>query len=225
MSSDSLTLLRLIHLISPSLPIGSFAYSQGLEWLIEQRNIRQPDRLKAWLHDVLTHNMCCLDIPVLARLYAAYAAQDPEQQSYWQHYLIASRETHELRQEERLRGKALVKLLPHLGLDIDEAQAQALGSSQLAAFAYAAASWQISLDQAALGYAWAWLENQVLAATKLIPLGQSAGQAILAELSPGLVESVNQGLNITDADIGAACPQLSLASSGHETQYTRLFRS
>jgi urease accessory protein len=76
-----------------------------------------------------------------------------------------------------------------------------------------------------LGYAWSWLENLVLAGVKLVPLGQSDGQRLLLRLAEALPAAVDQGLTVPERDIGASLPALALASSLHETQYSRLFRS
>mgnify|MGYP001825662303 FL=1 len=92
-------------------------------------------------------------------------------------------------------------------------------------FALACAAWEIPLRDAALGYAWSWLENLLLAAVKLIPLGQTAGQQLLHRLSADLPGAVAQGLTLEDDAIGASTPALAIASSLYETQYTRLFRS
>jgi urease accessory protein len=101
-----------------------------------------------------------------------------------------------------------------------------IASSQLAGFAFAAAFWQIPIQATAQGYLWSWLENQVLAAVKIIPLGQSSGQRILARLSPTIDTAVDAGLQIKDVEqMGSSLPALGVACSNHETQYTRLFRS
>ena len=96
---------------------------------------------------------------------------------------------------------------------------------QLAGYAFAAEQWKIELQDAALGYLWGWLENITLSGVKLIPLGQTAGQQVLAELSEAIPGIVDEGLRLPDDQIGASCTAMAIASSLHETQYTRLFRS
>lgn len=220
-----LALLRLLHLVSPSLPIGSFTYSQGIEWAVEAGWIATPADLQHWLASQLHNGMTHLDIPVLQRLYHAVERADVEALEYWVHFLNASRETSELLLEEKNRGRALTDLL--IALDIPNAARwkPLLAQSQSAAFALAAVHWQIPLQQAAYGYVWSWLENLVLSAVKIIPLGQTQGQKILHCMTPLLPAVVAQGLQVEDDDIGAASPALAIASSCHETQYTRLFRS
>ena len=86
-------------------------------------------------------------------------------------------------------------------------------------------AWNIPLQQAALGYSWGWLENQVAAAIKLVPLGQTDGQKIQLQLAERIPQTVINGMQLADADIGSSAPSMAIASSLHETQYTRLFRS
>lgn len=224
MTTD-LALLRLLHLVSPTLPIGSFTYSQGIEWAVECGWIKTADDLENWLENLLHTGMAYLDLPILQRLYAAVEQQDRDLLQYWISYLNASRETGELLQEEKNRGRALTDLL--IALEIPQAATwkPQLAQNQAAAFAFAAVHWRIPLQQAAYGYVWSWLENLVLAAVKIIPLGQTQGQKILHSMTPLLPAVVQAGLAVGDEDIGASSPALAIASSRHETQYTRLFRS
>lgn len=220
-----LALLRLLHWVSPTLPIGSFTYSQGIEWAVEAAWIQTPADLQAWLANQLHNSITYVDIPILQRMYQAVQAQDVTVLEYWIHTLNASRETSELLLEERNRGRALTDLL--IALDIPHAAEwkPLLSQSQAAAFALAAVQSDIPLAQAAYGYVWSWLENLLLSAVKIIPLGQTQGQKLLHQMTLLLPEVVAQGLQVSDDEIGASSPALAIASSRHETQYTRLFRS
>lgn len=222
---EHLALLRLMHLISPTLPIGSFTYSQGIEWAVETGWIKDVDSLQTWLASQLNSSMTQLELPLLKRLYLAWQAEDLQAVEYWIAISNASRETSELLLEEKNRGRALTDLL--IALEIPQAAQHKplLSQSQVAAFALASLHWQVPLEQAAYGYAWSWLENLVLAAVKIIPLGQTQGQKLLHQMMPLLLSVIEQGLNLPDDEIGAALPALAIASSRHETQYTRLFRS
>lgn len=220
-----LALLRLLHWVSPSLPIGSFTYSQGIEWAVETGWIRTPTDLHAWLISQLHSGVTYVDVPILQRLYHAVQAQDVAALEYWIHTLNASRETSELLLEEKNRGRALTDLLIALEVPNAAAWKPYLSQSQAAAFAVAAVHSAIPLPQAAYGYVWSWLENLVLSAVKIIPLGQTQGQKLLHQLTPLLPAAVAQGLQVADDEIGASSPALAIASSRHETQYTRLFRS
>jgi len=224
-TDDRLPLVRLMQLVSPSLPVGGFTYSQGIERAVEDGWISGATDLQAWLGDQLHHVIAVFDLPILARLYKAVADDRPETLEIWIDELLAGRESAELRLEESNRGRALADLLG--GLEVPEVDhwRKELARCQLAGFAFAAVRWRIPLTDAALGYAWSWLENLVLAAVKIIPLGQTDGQRILQLLSRKLPAAVEHGLACTDAGIGASSPALAIASSRHETQYTRLFRS
>lgn len=218
-------LLRLMRLTSPALPVGAYAYSQGLEWAVEQGWVRDEASAGGWMQGVLSHTLCQLDIPVLARLYAAWQRQDEQALEYWSAFLAASRESAELQCEDRQLGMALARLLGESGMAEAEKWTMHPRASFANLFALATLRWEIALPEACLGYLWAWSENQAAAAMKLVPLGQNAGQRLLVRvitIIPGVVQG---GLRVEDDGIGAFAPGLALASARHETQYTRLFRS
>ncbi|MBT3144504.1 urease accessory protein UreF [Neptunomonas phycophila] len=217
--------LRLYQLISPSLPIGAFTYSQGLEWAIEAGWVKNEQALEQWLESVLAHSVSTLELPVMIRLCRAFEGQDIEAVHYWTQFLIASRETSELRKEERQRGQALATLLPNLNVAMDDSVIEAVRSTQIAGFALAAQQFDISIQSACAGYLWSWLENAVMAGVKLVPLGQTSGQKLLMRLSERVPTAVERALAIVDDEVGSSTPALAIASSRHETQYTRLFRS
>ncbi len=273
-NEGALPLLRLMHLVSPSLPIGAFTYSQGIEWAVESGWIRTADGLEGWLSDQLHRAVAHVDLPLLARMHAAAGANDPAAMDGWIDWLLACRETAELRLEEANRGRALAELLVAWGLLASSEIAPpkplspwergwgeghcdrmsqgcdfpipplppgegrgeggpadirmwkpVLARSQAAGFAFAAAAWDVPVREALLGYAWGWLENLVLAAVKIIPLGQTQGQQVLRRLTAEIPQLVAGALALNDGEIGASSPALAIASSAHETQYTRLFRS
>ena len=217
--------LRLLHLVSPSLPVGAFTYSQGLEWAVECGWVANEASLLDWVANLMETSMRQLEVPLLARLYQACAENDDRSLDYWSHYLMASRETRELREEEHNRARALVSLLPELGIRVPAHSLPLLKKCQLTGFAFAAEAWQLPLRDALEGYLWGWLENITLAGVKIIPLGQAAGQRIIAELTVAVPSIVERGLQVDDHAIGASCTAQAIASSLHETQYTRIFRS
>lgn len=217
--------LRLYQLISPLLPIGGFTYSQGLEWSVEQHWVRDQQTLQLWVEGLLTHSMATLELPILLRILQAYQEGNSANLIHWCSYLLASRETLELRKEERQRGAALAKLLPNLGVVIPDELKETVKSTQLAGLGLAGHHWGIPAKQLCAGHAWSWLENTVSAGIKLIPLGQTQGQQILLQLAGKIPDAVAAASQLTDRDIGSSTPALSIASSNHETQYTRLFRS
>ncbi|MBK8956928.1 MAG: urease accessory protein UreF [Proteobacteria bacterium] len=216
--------MRCMQLASPSLPIGAYAYSQGLEMAVELGWVKDAASLAAWLRDQLEQGLGAVDIPLYARLHEAAAHGDVETMTMRSAELIAQRETRELRADDCDRGLALARLLRDLG--VEHLPLPAGRKVPLAAsFACAAVHWLVPRDSAAEAYAWAWLEGQVLAGVKLIPLGQVAGQRLLCELLEPLSRAVAIGLTLDDDDIGGSLPALAMASALHETQYTRLFRS
>lgn len=220
-----LALARLLQLASPALPVGSFAYSQGLEWAVQAGWVRDERTLERWVAASLPHTIMMVDVPLLARLYRCREAGDHSGWRRWAAVLQASRETAELRAEERARGQAFAQALAAMGVDGgSEDQAGPL-TSFAGGFALAAVHFGIALPSAAVGYVWAWLENAVIAGVKLVPLGQSAGQRILVRLGPVVADVAESGLAVADDDIGGAVAAVAIASSLHETQYTRLFRS
>lgn len=216
---------RLWQLISPALPVGAYAYSAGLEYAVETGWVNTEEKANNWIVGQLENNLSTLDVPVLARLYKAWQEQTTEMIKYWSRFLLASRESSELLAEDRHLGNALAQLLPELGIE----EAMLWRGDQLASFAalfsLGAARWGISLEETAQGYLWAWSENQVAAAIKLVPLGQTAGQRILSNVINVLPAVVNRGLLLEDEDIGAVSPGVAMACAKHETQYSRLFRS
>ena len=222
---DALARLRLLQLTSPTLPTGAFTYSQGLEWAVEVGWVTDELTCASWIGGLLDDGMAYLDIPILKRLYDACTNDDESALRHWGAQLYAGRESSELRAEERTRARAMSTLLKDFAIPEAVNWSSSLGLCQAAPFALAAKSWGVSAHDCALGYAWSWLENQVAAAIKLVPLGQTTGQRLQFQFAPRVTNAVRIGLDLPDADIGAAAPAFAIASARHETQYTRLFRS
>ena len=221
----NLSLLRLMQLVSPALPIGMYSYSQGLEKAVEDGWLSDEAAVEEWLEGLLERCLTRTDGPVLARLYDAWEHNDCAQVLHWSRFLVACRETDELRSEDRQTGQALARVLA--GLDTPQAGAwlHHPSASLATLFSLAGVRWQIKKPDLLSGYCWAWLENQVLCAVKLVPLGQAAGQRLLANLAKRIPAAINAGLLLEDGEIGGSSPMLGLASSRHEAQYSRLFRS
>jgi urease accessory protein len=225
---SSHALLRLLHLSSPALPIGAFHFSQGLEYAIDAGWVTDEASALEWIGGIAEHSLATLDLPVLHRLQSAWRAADHEAVRRWNAFLIACRETEELRLEDRHLGAALLRVLGEFAVTTELFPAGRLnpdGVSHATAYALACARWDIAPLAALQAYAWAWTENQVLAAVKLVPLGQSAGQRMLHALGSRLVVLAERARGLADADIGIATSLSAVASGKHEVQYTRLFRS
>lgn len=221
---DPLALTGLLQLVSPALPIGAFAWSQGLESAFELGWVSDERSLEAWVHGVLDDGLTRCDLPVLARVMRAWEAGDAASLAYWNDWLQANRETRELLEEERHLGAALVRLLGNLEL---LPTTPSLPESPGYVVMFGLAAWRRGIDEkeALLGFAWAWLENQLAVACKALPLGQTSAQRIIERMRPGLADAVAAASRLPDDDLGPALPGLALASALHETQYSRLFRS
>jgi urease accessory protein len=216
-------LLHLLHIASPALPIGSFHFSQGLEYAVESGWVRDETAAAEWIEGLAECALGRLDLPVLSRVLQSCAAHDVEGARRWNAFLVAARETAELRAEDLHMGASLAKVLVAHGIDV--AHLQIRDPTYATVFAIACAQWRIVGADALTTYAWTWTENQVLAAIKLVPLGQSAGQRILRRLTAILPSVVAAALKVEDDDIGIGALMHAVASARHETQYTRLFRS
>jgi urease accessory protein len=223
--TDSSALLRLLQLVSPALPIGAYHFSQGLEYAVESRLVHDEATAADWIGGLAAHSIATLDLSILLRMHAAWNNNEVDEARRWSQRLIASRETAELRAEDRHLGCALARVLSDLGIAVADGWRVNEDSSYAAMFGLAASHWHISVDDAATGYAWTWCENQVLAAIKLVPLGQRAGQRLLDALIPEIPRLVSIAAQIEDADIGISTPMQGILSARHETQYSRLFRS
>jgi urease accessory protein len=212
-------LLGLMRLVSPALPVGGFAYSQGLEYAVDCGWVTDADQTRRWLQGVIGNGLAKLDVPLLVRLYHSF--DDPLAFADWNARVFASRETRELRQEEQLMGRALWRLLS----DLKEPLPALAKPSWLAAFVVAARRWGLDCEQTCLGFLWSWMENQLAVSAKTVPIGQTDVQRISAELLDRLTQAVAEGMTLADEDISGGLPGMIMASMKHETQYSRLFRS
>ncbi|KAF3980939.1 MAG: urease accessory protein UreF [Methylococcales symbiont of Hymedesmia sp. n. MRB-2018] len=220
-----LALMRLLQLVSPSLPIGMYCYSQGLEHAVEEKQVSNDVEAREWIAGVLEKCLTQIDLPILSRLYDAWEQQDIEAVEKWSATILAYRETSELRAEDRQTGEALAKLLVGMGISEADNWQRKFNTTQATLFALAAVKWGIPKHEALAGFLWSWLENQVLCAVKLVPLGQLAGQRLSHNLSQRIPALLQHGLQLDDDEIGGSVFGLALASSRHEMQYSRLFRS
>lgn len=223
MNRTSVSALRLWQLISPTLPIGAYAWSTGLEYAVEERWVHDEASAQHWILGQIRHSFPQLDVPVFLRLYQAWHEHNFETVKYWNAHLLAMRESMELQQEDAALGAALLRVLP--GLNLTTPDLKPARWSYAAVFAYACQQSGIDQHDAARGLVWSWCENQVAAAIKLVPLGQSSGQRMLTAALGEIENAVQRAQLCTDDDIGMVLPGLAMASALHETQYSRLFRS
>jgi urease accessory protein len=223
-----LSLVRLLQLASPTLPIGAYSYSQALERVIEDGTVRDAASTQAWIGDLLELVVARAEAPIVWRLLDAAQSSDWRALSSWNAWFRASRETAELRAETEQMGGSLAKLASDrelFGAPTSEALDALSPITLPAAFALAAHGFGIPAQAALTAYVWAWLDNQVLAAVKLVPLGQVAGQRLLVALGAMIPGVVSASMAVADDDLSTFAPGFALASARHETQYTRLFRS
>lgn len=225
---SDLALLGLIQLISPALPIGAFAWSQGLESAFELGWVNNEQQLGEWLTGVLADGLTRCELPVLARLQGCWAANDSDGLAFWNDWIHANRETAEISDEDIRLGMALMRLLTSLELQPKTQWGHAKlpeDAGYVTVFAWTAHQRQIPVRLSLLGFAWAWLENQLAVACKALPLGHTAAQRLNEQLRPYLVIAVDTALMLTDEQLGPILSGLALGSAHHETQYSRLFRS
>ena len=225
MNINDLSLLKLMNLMSPTLPIGGFTYSQGIEKAIESNWITDFESAKKWLESQLLINLKFTDLPILMRLYKSVDSKNYKRAIYWSNFLLACRETMELRDEENNRGRSLAKLIESLEKDQAKEWSKILKTNHLLGYAFLSNVWNISIKKLLLGYSWSWLENQVAATVKIIPLGQTDGQKLLNEIIKKIPNVVEEVEIINDNEIGISQPAFVIASCLHETQYTRIYRS
>jgi len=226
--SPALSLARMLQLASPTLPVGAYSYSQGLEAACESGAVCDAASAERWIADALHYGIARMEAPVWGRLHAAWLAGDADGVAYWNDWFVATREAAELRAETLQMGWSLRKLIAELGEFEPSARAplDALSDTSFpAAYTFAVAQWGIAPRAALVAYLWSWLENQVMAAVKAMPLGQTEGQRMLARLGRALGEAAAAALAAEDGMLANFTPGLAIACSRHETQYSRLFRS
>jgi urease accessory protein len=225
---NTLKLARVLQLCSANLPVGGFAFSQGLESAIEHGWITDAKSTHSWIALNLAESVARTDLAILLRLYQALEGQDVHGFCHWNRQVIACRESAELRMGDLAMGKALMRLLRNmeeLDLSAYQPHLDLADISFVAAFSLAAWLWRIDLDSALGGYSWTYIDNQVAAATKLVPLGQTQGQNLLFSLSQQTEAAIATAIQLKDDELGGSLPRLAMASARHETQYSRLFRS
>jgi urease accessory protein len=224
-------LARLLQLSSPTLPVGSYSYSQGLEWAVSSGAIHDETSAGEWIEAVLEHGVAAWDASWVAALMRAAGAGAYAQVAALNERFLASRETRELRAETVQTGKSLLELLrdsgelPAAALHTLEALDAGEGLAYPTAWSTAAVARGIDVEDALVAYLWSWLENSVLAALKSVPLGQRAGQRLLTRLGARLEDLAADAAARPLDRCRNLLPGFTLASMHHETQYTRLFRS
>jgi len=218
----------LLQLISPSLPIGAYSYSQALEVAIESRLVHDDASARRWIVDHLQYVLGYFEAPIFWRLLSAFEGRDGEQVNLWTERFIAARDTAEFRAETIQMGYSLGKLVVDLQIADSSLLNLLEGQPEIplpCALACAAVALGVPHDAALLGMLFSWAENQVLVCVKSVPLGQVAGQRLLLSLRTDLEVVAAQAQNLEDDQLSNWSPGLSLLSMRHEVQYSRLYRS
>jgi urease accessory protein len=233
--TSAATLLQLMWLASPALPVGGFSYSEGLEPAVESGTVAGEAKAGDWLLDQLHLGLARSDLAVAAQAFKAWRRADLAHAAELNDWVRQTRESAELRQQTEQMGRSLVEWLRNGGSSADAGEAADPRIAQLAAFApaptwpvafaLAAALTPASPREAMLAFAFGWCENMVQAAMKAVPLGQSAAQRILRRLADAVPGAVDHAMGLADSERVAHTPMLAILSAQHEVQYSRLFRS
>lgn len=221
-------LSRLLQLASPALPVGAYSYSQGLESAVDAGLVKNEQGASHWIADLLENPVGQCEAPLLAAMMRAWSAGDEGRVGELNDIFVATRETSELRAETLQMGYSLRGLLEALEAFPRESLDRLKRISEPtypAAFGFAAAGLGIPIRDALVAYLWSWAENQVMAALKVVPLGQTAGQRILYSLGARLDDIAARAETLDIQEMSSLAPMLAIQSSRHEIQYSRLFRS
>jgi urease accessory protein len=221
------SLLQLIWLASPALPVGGFSYSEGLEAAVDRAGVTTESLAADWLSDQLHLSLARGDLAVIAQAIPAWRNKDLLRVKALNDWVLQTRETSELRLQAEQMGRSLLEWLRnHQSISDAHLQAcAALPPTYPVAFALAASPLDAGVPDCLTAYAFGWAENMMQAALKSVPLGQSSGQRILARLAAEIPAAITTAMALEDQDRQAFSPMLAILSSQHETQYSRLFRS
>jgi len=223
------TLLRLMWLASPALPVGGFSYSEGLEAAVEAGLVGTEAQAGDWLLHQLDVSLARAELSVVAQAFAAWQTGDTSRVTALNDWMRATRESAEFRQQTEQMGRSLTEWLRN-GEQAGDARIATLAALSPAptwpvAFALATQLAGADRHEALLAFAFGWAENMVQAAMKAVPLGQSAAQRMLGRLADAIPPAVEAALVLPDGERQAFAPMLAILSAQHETQYSRLFRS
>jgi urease accessory protein len=223
----TLELYRLLAWSSPGYPTGAFGYSHGLEWAVESGAVHGPEDLFEYVSAVITRGGAWIDAVFFTHAWRAASA--PARLDELARRAVAFRGSAETALESRQQGIAFLdvtrKAWPHPLLDAFARRHAAAPVAHSIVVAVACAAHAIELAPALHAYLHAFAANLVSAGTRLIRLGQTQAQIVVAHLAPTIAEVSDRAQRTPLEDLGTSAPVLELCSLLHETQYSRLFRS
>ena len=216
-------------LSSPSLPVGGFSWSQGLESVIEYKFVYDRDSLLKYMEGMIDFSISLWDLPFIKRFIACCLKQDADGFKKLDLMLKSGRGTKELYEEECSMGKALKSLIKSLGMFPSWLNStydySYVGMFSLSFFQRVNDIDENKIKKLMWAYAFSWAQNQTSVACKTIPLGQTDAQKVLIELNDSIDKAVEKASVLEDDELGSALPGCFICSALHENQYSRLFRS
>jgi len=233
-SLSTTALMRLMWLGSPTLPVGSFSYSEGLEIAVEQELVKDEASALIWLTDHMHLNQSRGDWSLVAQTTEIWKNFDPKEISVQNklmelnNWVIMTRESSEFRLQSFQMGKSLLNWL-NANEEIQDPKVifcnEISNPTWPVVYALALALSQTDLNLGLTSHAFGWAENMVQTAMKVIPLGQLSGQRLLKALMDEIPKAVEFAIKQTDVNRQVFTPRLAILSAKHEEQYSRLFRS
>jgi len=228
MAADGL--LKLLAWLSPSFPVGAFAYSHALEAAIDEGLVADRISLQAWIEDLLEQGSPRADGGFFVCAHRAVADGDDASFLEVAEWAAAMRGTGELALESIQQGESFMRAIGdawpvEITVWRERLAAAKIRPAYPVAVACAAAIAKIDATSALAAYLHAFAANLVSAAVRAIPLGQTDGQRVLAAVEPAVAKAAAAAQTRMLEDAGTAAPALDALSFRHETQYSRLFRS
>ena len=226
--AEGAALYRLMTWLSPAFPVGAFAYSSGIEWAVEAGDITDAASLSAWLASMLADGSGFCDGVFVAHAYRAAASHDDALLREVAELAAAFVPSRERQLETSSQGRAFIEIARSAwNCDgLDQLVTQCDGAIVYpVAVGLVSAAHDIPLASTMQAFFHALASNWISAGARLIPLGQTDSQRVLAQLEPVVVATAKRALQASLDDLGSATFRADLASLRHETQYTRLFRS
>lgn len=220
--------LPLMVWLSPSFPVGAFAYSHGLEWAFESGDLHDAATLRDWLDALVSHGSLRNDLILFACAARAIETREDAALIEVAELALALANSAERRLETVTQGNAFVSALRAAWPCAAIERLKAVWDADVAypvAVAVASAGHILPLPAALEAYGLAFVANLVSASVRLGIVGQTDGQKITAGLVPALQEAADAAGSATLDDLGGCTLRSDIASLRHETQYSRLFRS